>query len=269
LLKMKYLYALIYFIHQCYSAGIMDNVVFAVNCGGDAHTDANGIIYRKDNLKSGIASDYGRNGNINRVPKDDMILYQTERYDLQKFSYEIDLTDDGDYVLWMKFSEVWFNGPNMKVFQSLLNDEHSVIDELDIFSEAGRVTAHDEYIPFQIKNGRLVVKSRSSSYSGVLKITFQKIDHRDNPKVNAIIIWKGSVDQIPKLPPIPEPEKLDEPLEVENEEEPSKPTKIQRNLKTSGPKVVDPYTEDQSTSLIPLLIGIAAVIPVIFCLCRL
>ena len=44
-----------------------------------------------------------------------MILYQTERYDLQKFSYEIDLIDDGDYVLWMKFAEVWFNGPNMKV----------------------------------------------------------------------------------------------------------------------------------------------------------
>jgi hypothetical protein len=44
-----------------------------------------------------------------------MTLYQTERYDLQKFSYEIDLIDDGDYVLWMKFAEVWFNGPNMKV----------------------------------------------------------------------------------------------------------------------------------------------------------
>jgi hypothetical protein len=47
--------------------------------------------------------------------REDMILYQTERYDLQKFSYEIDLTEDGDYVLWMKFAEVWFNGPNMKV----------------------------------------------------------------------------------------------------------------------------------------------------------
>jgi hypothetical protein len=39
------------------------------------------------------------------------------------------------------------------------------------------------------------VKSRSSSYSGQLKVTFQKIDHRDNPKINALIIWKGSVDR--------------------------------------------------------------------------
>jgi hypothetical protein len=74
-----------------------------------------GIRYRKDYLKAGIASDYGRSSNINRVAREDMILYQTERYDLQKFSYDIDLSDDGDYVLWMKFAEVWFNGPNMKV----------------------------------------------------------------------------------------------------------------------------------------------------------
>lgn len=266
---MKSFYLFIFFLHQCYSAGIMDNVVYAVNCGGDAHTDANGVKYRKDYLKSGIASDYGRSLNINRVPTQDMILYQTERYDLQQFSYEIDLIDDGDYVLWMKFAEVWFNGPNMKVFQILLNDEHFAIDELDIFSKAGRATAHDEYIPFQIKNGRLVVKTRSSSYSGVLKVTFQKLDHRDNPKINALIIWKGTVDQIPKLPEIVEPEQPEEPVEPEDNEPPAKQTQTQRNLKTSGPKIVDPYAEDQSSSLMPLLIAIAAVIPVIFCLCRL
>jgi hypothetical protein len=31
-----------FFLHQCYSAGIMDNVIFAVNCGGEAHTDSYG-----------------------------------------------------------------------------------------------------------------------------------------------------------------------------------------------------------------------------------
>ncbi len=29
-------------IEQYHAAGIMDNVVFAVNCGGEAHTDMNG-----------------------------------------------------------------------------------------------------------------------------------------------------------------------------------------------------------------------------------
>jgi hypothetical protein len=40
--KMNFLYFFIYVIYQCHAAGIMDNVVFAVNCGGEAHTDMNG-----------------------------------------------------------------------------------------------------------------------------------------------------------------------------------------------------------------------------------
>ena len=124
-----------------------------------------------------------------------MILYQTERYDLEELSYEIDLVDDGDYVLWLKFAEVWFNGVNMKVFEVILNDEHSLLEQFDIFAKVGRSTAHDEYIPFQIKNGRLVVKSRSSSYSGILKVTFRRLDQRDNPKINALIVWRGSTER--------------------------------------------------------------------------
>jgi hypothetical protein len=34
---------LIHIIQQSHAAGIMDNVVFAVNCGGEAHTDVNGM----------------------------------------------------------------------------------------------------------------------------------------------------------------------------------------------------------------------------------
>ena len=68
---------------------------------------------------------------------------------------------------------------------------------------------------------------------------------------------------------MPEIEQAEEPTDIEDEEEPAKVTKSTRHLKTSGPKIVDPYAEDQSTSLIPLLIGVAAVIPVVFFLCRL
>lgn len=77
--------------------------------------------------------------------------------------------------------------------------------------------------------------------------------------------------EIPKLPPVPQMELPDDSLdEDEDEDEPvAKATKVQRNLKTSGPKVVDPYAEDQSSSLLPLLIALVAILPVIFCLCRL
>ena len=40
--SMQQLYLFLALLQQCYAAGIMDNVVFAVNCGGEAHTDTNG-----------------------------------------------------------------------------------------------------------------------------------------------------------------------------------------------------------------------------------
>ena len=93
----------------------VNNVIWAVNCGGDTHTDVHGIRYEADALDTGFASDYGKNLQIHRVVPQDQILYQTERYHLNTFSYDIPVSKDGDYVLVMKFSEVWFTSANQKV----------------------------------------------------------------------------------------------------------------------------------------------------------
>jgi hypothetical protein len=91
-------------------------VVWAVNCGGDAHTDQAGIVYQRDPLQRvGVASDFGRSLVIQRVPPQDQILYQTERYHTASFSYDVPITRDGDYVVVLKFCEVWFTQPNQKV----------------------------------------------------------------------------------------------------------------------------------------------------------
>jgi len=90
-------------------------VIWAMNAGGDYHEDVNGIKYQKDTLKVGTASDYGKNLLITRVPQQDQILYQTERYHMNTFGYEIPIARDGDYVLVLKFSEVWFALPDQKV----------------------------------------------------------------------------------------------------------------------------------------------------------
>lgn len=94
--------------------GIGD-VIWAVNCGGDAHTDINGIRYQEDYLDIGISSDYGKSLMIQRVVPQDQILYQTERYHMNTFGYDIPLITDGDYVLVLKFSEVWFTSASQKV----------------------------------------------------------------------------------------------------------------------------------------------------------
>ncbi|CAH1996646.1 unnamed protein product [Acanthoscelides obtectus] len=134
-------------------------VVYAVNCGGEAHTDSYGIRYERDPLngKVGIASDYGKRLLIGRVPPNDYILYQTERYHTNTFGYDIPFHSDGEYVLVLKFCEVYFNSPDQKVFDVVLNGEHTVVSDLDIFEKVGRGVAHDEYIPFKISKEKFQV----------------------------------------------------------------------------------------------------------------
>ena len=94
---------------------LANKVVYAVNCGGEGHSDIYGIPYLRDMNKVGTSSDYGKQLLIGRVPQKDQILYQTERYHTSTFGYDIPITEDGRYLLVLKFSEVYFNAPNMKV----------------------------------------------------------------------------------------------------------------------------------------------------------
>jgi len=100
-------------------------VIWAVNCGGDSHVDEYGIAYMRDPLqRTGVASDFGRSLLIQRVPPSDQILYQTERYHTQSFTYEVPISRDGDYILVLKFCEVWFTQPNQKVVKKFAHNSY-------------------------------------------------------------------------------------------------------------------------------------------------
>lgn len=243
-------------------------VIYAVNCGGDEHTDANGIKYEKDVLKIGTSSDYGKNLNIGRAESADEIIYQTERYHTSTFGYEMALAGDGDYVLVLKFSEVYFNMVNAKVFDVVLNGEHAAVSDLDIFSQVGKGTAHDEYIYFSVSRNRLYYKEEESEIrGGKIRVEFIK-GYRDNPKVNGIVLIKGTdVNNIPKLPPLAtETPETTETFELPVEEE--KPV-ISKPRKTSGPKTQNPYSTMDDQMVVTIFVGIVLFIPLLFCLCRL
>ena len=120
ILKISILNSLVF--HFVDSHNISHQVVYAVNCGGDEHTDSNGIVYRSDLLDSeGIASDFGLAFYISGISDRDQILFQTERYSTNTFRYNIPLVEEGLYVLVTKFSEVYFNEPNKKVIMHNVN----------------------------------------------------------------------------------------------------------------------------------------------------
>lgn len=90
-------------------------IVYAINAGGKTHEDIDGIVYLKDPSDQGVASDFGMRMNIDRVHPNDQTLYQTERYSPSTFGYDIPVKDDGNYVLVLKFSEVYFRRSGAKV----------------------------------------------------------------------------------------------------------------------------------------------------------
>uniref|UniRef100_U5EJ84 Putative receptor-like serine/threonine kinase n=1 Tax=Corethrella appendiculata TaxID=1370023 RepID=U5EJ84_9DIPT len=268
-------------------------VIYAINAGGEQHLDSNGIKYERDPLmgKIGTSSDYGKQLLINRVPQTDEILYQTERYHTDTFGYDLTVAGDGDYVLILKFCEVYFNSANMKVFDVVLNNRHYVITDLDIYSLVGKGTAHDEYIYFTISRGRLYYKEEDSEIRGSkVRIELMK-GYKDNPKINAIVLIKGDVENIQKLklPALVDSEQQNDERQSEsissqsshddfssnnvnsnnnnNNNNNEKESKKQR--KTSGPKQPNPYSLDESSMMLPVFIAIGAFIPLLFCLCRL
>ena len=109
-------YVLVWFLSNLsINVECIGEVIFAVNSGGSSHTDLTGVHFQADKLSVGIPSDFGKNVQIGRVAPADQILYQTERYHVADFGYNIPIKQEGDFVLVLKFSEVYFRGSKLKV----------------------------------------------------------------------------------------------------------------------------------------------------------
>lgn len=272
-----FLFKLLWFCIYHFRLASAYEVIYAVNAGGEAFTDVNNIHYEPDPCTVGTASDFGTQLlTIHRVTsKPDAYLYQTERYHTANFGYDIPIAGEGDYALVLKFCEVYFNEPNQKIFDVVLNGAHTVVKRLDIFDEVGKGVAHDEIVYFTISRGKLYFKEEESEIrSNRMRIEFVKLN-RDNPKINAFVLFKGDLKGIPTLPPLEdfisddlpttEGSKLSDDIEemkIEKEQPP-------RARKTSGPKHQNPYTMDDSTVMLPVFIAVGAFIPLLFCLCKL
>lgn len=107
------------------------------------------------------------------------------------------MKEAGKYVLILKFSEVYFQAANEKVFDVALGRK-TILKNLDIFATVGKATAYDEYVEFELKNDKIYhnngeVSDAYDTQKKAIKIRFLK-GPRDNPKINAIVILKGTIE---------------------------------------------------------------------------
>ena len=192
-----------FFMYSTKGSFESDKVIVAINCGSSTKysSEDNDIIYDKDNgFDTGIVSNTGQIYRNDWAEFQDIEVYHTERYAKSVgFSYKLPLPRsnmDGHYVLVLKFSEVYFTNPGKKLFDVALGSQ-KVITNLDIFAEVGIFEPLDKYVEFDIKNGK-VVYSNSQIGDAInqnkdLIVNFLK-GKADNPKVNGIVLVKGTLD---------------------------------------------------------------------------
>eukprot|EP00826_Nyctotherus_ovalis_P043261 TRINITY_DN4534_c0_g1_i5.p1 TRINITY_DN4534_c0_g1~~TRINITY_DN4534_c0_g1_i5.p1 ORF type:complete len:223 (-),score=62.35 TRINITY_DN4534_c0_g1_i5:739-1407(-) len=89
-----------------------------------------------------------------------------------------------------------FNSAKYKVFDIALGS-HKVVWELDIYEKVGKFTPLDVFVEFDIKDGVVVHMGRKVESAivsqGKLQVKFMK-GKADNPKVNAIVLVKGALE---------------------------------------------------------------------------
>ena len=148
--------------------------LYRVNCGGDAYTDTFGQVWEQDNTKYShswaegykdlnpyLASQRITNDPIHGTR--DWKLFQHFRFGRHKLNYRFPL-QDGEYRLELYFVEPWHGTggsagtdcEGLRIFDVAVNGE-TVIDDLDLWAEAGHDVAIKKVVDVLVKNGMLCV----------------------------------------------------------------------------------------------------------------
>jgi hypothetical protein len=172
-------------------------VIYAVNLGGDAFVDSEGISYEPDENKVGYKNNWSKL-NLTSAPEGDRILYQTYRSSSTlPFGYDMPVPEDGHYVLIIKMGIIT-NSVDSYIFNAYLNDNHTILSNFDQVKIAGGYPAHDEYIYFTICRRTLLNGNQMSKVNdNKIRVEFRPV--KDAPYISAIVLLKGRIGEKRKL----------------------------------------------------------------------
>ncbi|MBD3288529.1 T9SS type A sorting domain-containing protein [candidate division KSB1 bacterium] len=150
-----------------------------INCGSrESYVDVAGNQWEADQPYS--ENDWGYvGGYANSTLADidgtvDDALFQYERNDITEYKFDV---MDGEYDIYLFFSEIYFNSAGYRVFDIEIEDE-TVLSDFDVFAEVGRHYA-------------LGKKFTADTNDGQLNIRFVKSG--EEPSISAILIRTGGV----------------------------------------------------------------------------
>ncbi len=159
--------------------GTADPVVLALNAGGPAYVDSQGIHYEADRFHSGGSAHQSR-AVINGTP--DETLYRSERRG--EFSYDIPL-ENGHYLMTLKLAEITCKASGRRVMD-VTAEGREIVSDLDLYGAAGRNHAYDIRVPVKVSDGTLNIGFRADVNKAKLNaLLIQKLEHGLSYAVNA------------------------------------------------------------------------------------
>lgn len=147
------------------------NYVYRVNCGGPDYIDANGNTWQADkNFASSWTKDFpelpenfaSQRRTFSPIKNtNDWKLFQDFRYGKDKLHYSFDVPA-GEYLVELYFIEPWLGigggmkATGMRLFDVAVNGK-TVLNDLDIWTEAGTNTALKKVIKAKAVNGKITI----------------------------------------------------------------------------------------------------------------
>jgi beta-galactosidase len=189
--------------------------VYRINCGGPDYTDEYGNRWQADNnfatswtkdfpeLPTNIASQRRTFSPIKNTK--DWKLFQTFRYGKDKLKYELDVPD-GEYIVELYFIEPWLGigggikATGMRLFDVAINGK-TVLNDLDIWNEAGTNTALKKTVKAKAVNGKLIIsfpesKAGQAVISAIAIAEINDVDNKYYPGESFFNTWLDIGDKV-------------------------------------------------------------------------
>jgi Malectin domain len=136
--------------------------IYAVNAGGEAHTDTDGIVYRG---REKINKQFSRHSTvyIGKVPERDREIYHNYEYRFgtgPPLRYDVPLKSDGLYLLIAKF---FIGGSDMKGNYMTLNNDIQMLSNANMGQLCGDYpNTCDKYFYFCVTGNNLHYQNQST-----------------------------------------------------------------------------------------------------------
>jgi ribosome-associated toxin RatA of RatAB toxin-antitoxin module len=174
----------------------------ALNSGEDGlFVSSDGVQYTYDQYFTSSSTDtVDVSVEIANTVDDD--LYRSYRWGWD-FTYSVPVDNNVEYLVTLKFAEVYFSAAGLRKFSVLMEGEAKITD-LDVFAKAGgKNTAYDETHSILVQDGVLSIRFTTSINNAMIAAIYirPKSTSRLSGRVNAPA--PAPTGALPTVPPIP------------------------------------------------------------------